>query len=1034
MPRPPRKCPRPRNCVHALVHEHAVAACLLGAMLGCVSLTPRAAAQVSAPAEGGPAVPAASLDAPFADPLLNLDAQLGALRVTSWEDGEARMLLLEGDASVKVGDYGFTGRSAVVRIEREGVDAGRVWHIAAYFDQARPMAGLGSVAAEGDGLLITSAIRGAVRLSNPGELRPVERAPDVPLIGEALERLAAHRQAVAGPGLSVPERAGTSEQALVRRERRRAEIAEQQRRLYEAAPGRAVVAAADEREPAASEVGGRGPGRSILPARGAVAYSMESWSAQVGEEETAVSLVGDVRVVFEDYRDGRVVTLRAQRVVLFIGNDGGSEARGAAYSLGQLDASGIHGIYLEDNAIISDGQYTVRAPRVYYDMARNRATLLDAVFYTFDAERQIPLYVRAEAVRQTSASDFRAEGARLTTSEFAVPHFSIGAGELTVSQYRADDGRTGAFFTATGTTLNLGRTPLFYWPYLAASAMETPLRGISAAHHSDNGVQVRTTWDMYALLGKPRPEGAEWVGRLDYLGDHGPAIGTRGEYNTRASLGEFEGYFLADDSGRDEFGGRIIDHADEQRGLALARHRAYLPNNFELSLEAAYVSDPTFLEEFYPDDAAVAKPYETAAYLKRQEGNTAFDVLATTRLSTFTEQLDVLQSDGYTVDRYPELSYRVVGGDLLDGRLSWFGQTSFSQLRLNAGDDAPEDRGFNAAQSAQFFGIAPDTSFNDRLDGLGLPSESVRRLDSRQEITMPMAAGAIDVTPYAVGRVTAYDTDFAEFNGGNDDQARLWGEVGLRVGTEFSRTDPGARSGILDLDGLRHIVEPTATFFVNGSTLDAADLPVYDRDVESLAEGSGVRLGVTNTWQTRRGGPGRQRSVDWITWRNDVVLRADDAEAAVEIPRHYDYRPEYSTGGDHYYTELLWMVTDTLGVAGQLTHSFEADSVAQWRVGAALDHTPRLSSFLAYEEIDVLSSRLLTYGFQYQLTMKYRVGFSQTLDFSQNNSRSIDLIVDRKLPRWTMRISVGYDEIDDESRVGVSFIPDGRIAGGPFMF
>ena len=53
--------------------------------------------------------------------------------------------------------------------------------------------------------------------------------------------------------------------------------------------------------------------------------------------------------------------------------------------------------------------------------------LLEAVIYSFDATRKLPLYMRAGAVRQTSAHSFDAQDVLLTTSEFAEPHFAIGA-------------------------------------------------------------------------------------------------------------------------------------------------------------------------------------------------------------------------------------------------------------------------------------------------------------------------------------------------------------------------------------------------------------------------------------------------------------------------------------------------------------------------------------------------------------------------------------------------------------------------------
>jgi hypothetical protein len=966
-------------------------------------------------------LPPARLSAPFADPLVDFDASVTAQRVTSWTDGDAPMLRLENDAVFRVGAYGFRADGGVVRVEFEDTDAGRVKHLAAYLVNARPLAGVGAINAEGGRLLVTASTTGGLKVDSPGSFEAVNTPPSDGLILEAKQRLARHRGQVEGPGLIVPDTGGLPPEEMIRRQRRRAQIAEAQRQLIDAPPGEALAAVPLEGE--ARDDAGRPS--SILPARGVLAYSMDAWSAQFGDDETTVSLTGDVRLVFEDHQQDRVVTLRAQQVVLFVANDDDGQPPTDAFGRGSIDAGNLRGVYLEDNAIVSDGQYTVRAPRMYYDLARNRATLLDAVFYTYDARRKIPLYVRAASVRQTSASDFTATDAKLTTSEFAVPHFSIGAGELTLRQYRTADGEVGQIFEARDSTLNLGQVPVFYWPYLSAYGRDTPLRSVNAGYSSRRGVDIETNWDLFALLGRPAPDDTSARLDLDYLGEHGPGVGVSGRYNRRDSLGSFRGYYLADDSGEDDVGGRVINQEDQQRGVALVRHRTYLPANYEVSLEGAYVSDPTFLEEFYPDDAASAKNYETSAYVKWAEGSQAVDALAVTDLSNFLEQLDALQSHGYSVDRYPEVTHRLIGGELLPG-LTWFSQTTFSQLRLVGGDDAPEDRGFNDAQAQRFFGINADVSFEDRLDQLGLPDFSVRRLDTRQELSLPMRSGPIDVTPYVVGRVTAYDEDFAGFNGGNDDQVRLWGEAGLRLGTEFSRADGSVRSRLFDVDGLRHLVAPSATLFLNGATLDPDDLPVYDPTVESLAEGAGIRLGVTNTWQTRRGGPGRQRTVDWITWRTDLVLRSDDADVETLLPRFYDYRPELARGGDHLSTELRWLVTDTLGLAGELTHSLESDRVAQWRLGSTLDHTPRLTSFLAYEAIDPLDSQLLSYGFNYRLTTKYRLGFRQTLDFADDDSRQIELLVDRKLPRWTMRVKVGFDEIDDESRISISLIPDGR--------
>jgi hypothetical protein len=979
-------------------------------------------------------VPPARAALPLSDPVMDLDVVVTADRVRHWMDGESRMLLLEEGVQFRMGTYGFKANRAVIRIERELSNFGRVWHLAVYLDQAEPLVETGPVQTESGQLLITATTRGGVTVDKPAVMERVEDAPRVPLIDQALQQLIALREARSRPGLAVPESLGLDEEALARRDRRRAELESQQRQVYQAttpapAPGSAPSQGNNPSPPDPQQATlSPPPEPTILPASGTVAYTMDSWAVQPGDDRTVVSLIGDVRLVFEDFRAGRVVSLKAEKVVLFLSDEADQPATGS----GDLDAGNVQGVYLEDNAIITDGDYTVRAPRVYYDLAMNKATLLDAVFFTYDIKRRVPLYVRAERVRQTSATDFRATNARLSTSEFAVPHFSVGAGEMRVSEYSPGDGRSGLVFDAKDTTFNLGNVPVFYWPRLAGYGDSIPLRSVRSDYSSENGVSVQTEWDMFALTGQPRPENTRWTGEIDYLGEHGPAIGTEVKYDDDRSLGNARGYLLLDDNGEDEIGGRLpVEQDGETRGYALAQHRSYLPGGIELSLEGSYVSDSTFLEEFFPEQAYEVQPYETSAYVKWQQTDAVVDALATTpRLTDFTPQLTRLQSYGYQVEKYPELSYRIIGRSLFDDIVTLYSQTSVSQLRIYAGDDTPGDRGFDATSSNRFFGIAPTTGFDDRLDGLNIPTTSVRRLDSRHEITMPLEAGAIDVTPYAVGRVTAYDDDFAEFNGGNDDTLRLFGEVGLRIGTEFSKSDSTVRSDILDLEGIRHIVRPSATLFVNGSTLNPDDLPVYDPDVEDLAQGSGARVGVTQTWQTRRGGPGRQRTVDWVTWKTDYVYRSSEADSDTVIARFYDYRPEYSRGGDHLYSELLWMVTDTLGLAGQITHSLESDRVEQWRVGSTLDHSPRLQSFLSYEEIAELDTRLLSYGFTYVLTPKYKIGAVQTWDFEGNESRNISLQMDRRLPRWTLRVFVSFDEIEDEQRVGIALVPEGSRGGG----
>jgi len=102
----------------------------------------------------------------------------------------------------------------------------------------------------------------------------------------------------------------------------------------------------------------------------------------------------------------------------------------------------------------------------------------------------------------------------------------------------------------------------------------------------------------------------------------------------------------------------------------------------------------------------------------------------------------------------------------------------------------------------------------------------------------------------------------------------------------------------------------------------------------------------------------------------------------------------------------------------------------QWRVGGTMQHSPRFSSFVRYDEIDLLESKLLTYGFSYILTTKYEVGFRQRMDFTRDESQSIAIWLERRLPKWRLRLVTSIDEIDDNESIGIVLIPEG-FGGGP---
>ncbi len=972
-----------------------------------------------------------------AQPIVLSDpALLSAAKATTWDDGGARYVLLETaqaderGAGVRVGAMRFSAERALVRVQRRGAAGAQRFDVAAVLDRAATegiaLDGEGawgdSVSAEAARLLVTATTRGGVTLE-VDSLQRRDGAVESSFVTSALQRLKRFDTAQAGtrsltdppPALTEAQRQKRDAVASAVRARRQRLI--DQAREQAGPPDELVADAARAAQPA--------PDLGVLPARGVVSFAPGSVVIDDRGDETVISLLDGVAVTFEDYATSRTVTLRARRAVLFVGK-GDEDAGDVEFSDGQLDAGDIRGVYLEDNAIITDGDYTVRAPRVYYDLRDNRAVLLEAVLFTYDLKRRVPLYLRADVLRQTAARSFEARDARFTTSDFHEPHVALGAGRIAVSQYETESGEVGQAVDASDITLRVGDAPVFYWPRFAGRGTDTPLRRAQAGYSNNDGATVETEWDLFALLGKEEPDGVRANLELDWLGEHGAGVGIDVDYQREDMFGRFDGYALLNDNGDDDLPQRAdIEQDGELRGYASLQHRQTLPNGIDLSLEAGYVSDETFLEEFFPGLAEEAKPLESSIYLNRQEEETQVTALLKADANDFVSQLAWLQTPGYTVDRLPEVAYNRVGTPILDGVATWYSQNSASVLRLNVGEDTPSDRGFNDAQALRTFGILADTSYEDAARAAGLPNDAVLRADSRQEVVVPLELGDVNITPFAVGRVTAYDDGFEEFNGGNDDSVRLWGQVGTRLSTELSRSYDDVSNAVLDVDGIRHIVEPNATVSFAESSIDPDELPVFDYDVESLAQGSLFRVGVNQTFQTRRGGPGRQRTVDWVQLNSYVAFATEDDLDAEPLGRSFDYRPEFTRGGDHFYTELLWQLSDAVGLAGEVTYDLEDDRVSQWRLGGEVRHSPRLTTYLSYEEIDHVDSALLTWGLNYQLTTKYRFGAYQTLDFSGNERRNLTLALERRLPRMRFLATASWDQLEDEQSFGFVLIPEG---------
>ncbi len=1017
------------------------------------------------------------------------EASFSAQRVWTWAEppetagsSPVMRLSMSGDVRVVLGSYEFSAKGATAWIQQlpdAGPEGTRTYQIFVYFDRVSTPSADAAFGVMADRLPVR-----AVLVTDAVELRAdrlEQTRPDSELVAQGEDALKEHLIAlIVGPTQTIPE------SRVVKRpgEARPAGVAPTEDAPEEAPPAqpedRAVAIAPDARaEPspdeervAQGEAAGSGEATSStsrraneslrpasmspadiddardavrsLPAQagsapitagsGVVTFATSGnpdISISKGESENVVIFPKPIVVQYTDRASGRSVQINADRAVVFL-------KPGPLTQLATVDAETVRGVYAEGGVMVigerptsrGSDRYMFRGPAVYYDLANDRAITLDATFWTYDSARGLPLYVRADAIRQESANEWRATDARVANTGFLNPQLSLGTSSITLKRRETADG-DGTYADAKNITGRIAGLPVAWWPRFRGDPTAIPIREIGLDGSSGSGGAIKTTWDAYALLGIDRPSGVDAEIGMDYYFERGPAFGTAVDWKTSAAKGRVDAYLVAHDTGEDTLkSGSKEDFDGQTRGMVLMEHRWQLSDSWTVLLEGAFISDETFIDGYFESLGESRREFATSVTARRLGPNSLLTFQGRGSLNDFIANEYLLQSQGYNVTKLPEAQYWRVADDLLPnlapGVAMYHSEWRIGRVGMQFSEPTAAELGYRSmSKSMRAFGTAPDVSFADTLEAAGLDESPVTRFDTRHEIETRIRAGAVTFEPFMVGRVTAYDDDFDEYSPGNDEQARLWGAAGVRASTSFQRVNNAADSSAFNVHRLRHIVEPSLTFWVSGTDVESSNLPIYDSQVEDLTNGTAMRLAVEQTWQTQRGGPGRWRSVDFLTFDAEYGVFSDDSDRKSPIRRFIDYRPEYSQPGEFFTLDSTWQATESVGLGGNMIYDLELNQPARESIGALVQHTPDLQSFFEIRYINVEDATLVSFGAAARITPKYTVGFNASYDTDENDFQRTSVTLFRTMQSLEIQANVGYNNITGETTGGLTIYPEG---------
>lgn len=723
-----------------------------------------------------------------------------------------------------------------------------------------------------------------------------------------------------------------------------------------------------------------------------------------------------------------------------------------------------------------EAERVIYADRMYYDVANRVGTVLGAEMLTPVPSYDGLLRLRAEVLQQRGEGRFFAQNAWITSSRLGSPRYRLQSSTVTYEenrQQRVDpvtglplvDPMTGQplveeerFITAQNNALFVGDLPVFWWPYMATDATEPTLYIRRARLRQDSifGTQALTDWNLYQLLGiRNRPDGTDWTLSLDYLSERGFGHGTTFNYVRPEGILDVTGsaagvidYWGIYDNGLDVLGRDRMNIPPEEdyRFRLFAQHRQMLAGGWEALAEVGWISDRNFLEQYFEREWDELKDMTTGLQLRRIDGNRSMVALANVQVNDFFT----------TTEWLPRLDHFWLGQSFGNDVFTWYEHSSVGYAQFNAGDRPPPPQDPGNKFRYLPWETVPGTDIGLDLDG--------ERLITRQEIDYPFQLGPLKLVPYALGELGHWGEDRT----GNDIQ-RAYGQTGVRASLPMWSVNPNVESVLWNVHGLAHKIEFEGEFFYADASEDLDQYPLYDPlDDDSIEQfrkrfvpntfaappGSispfpaiplrfderyyavrtnmqswvtapsmeiaedllGFRLGMKNRWQTKRGVPGRQRIIDWITLDMNLTLFPDEERF---FPT--DVTPESAGLFDY---DARWQVGDRLALLSSGLFDLFSGGLSMVNIGAFLDRPPKGGLYLGVRLLDgPIENTVLAASYTYRMSPKWVSAAGFSYDLTNDGNIGQNFSVTRIGESFLVSAGFTYDASRENWGVGFSIEP-----------
>ena len=451
---------------------------------------------------------------------------------------------------------------------------------------------------------------------------------------------------------------------------------------------------------------------------------------------------------------------------------------------------------------------------------------------------KLPLFAAGEQLHGDITNNiYYARNAFMTADDVTQPETRVRASHVKIVP--------GKYMEMWNAVLFVERVPVFYFPYyrrnIGPHANNWTFTAGDRTAYGPFMLNTYTWWLNDAVDGKLH---------LDYREKHGFGLGP----DVNLHLGQwgdasFQYYYTHDrDPNAGTNGLPNFGPAPENRQRVYLGWQATPATNLNLKALVNYQSDAYLEHDYFEGDYLQNPQPNTFIEANKYWSNWSLDALTTPQLNNFFDQ----------VERLPDVRLTGFRQQVLDTPVYYDSQSSIGYYQKYFADtNGPTPLAYAAA-----------------------------RADTYHQLLLPWVFfNWLNITPRVGGRLTYYSAESGP-GGTNSETYRSVFNTGIGASFKASQLWPGAKSSFWDVDGLRHIIEPSANYvFVPNPSRSPSQLPQFDsalpslgllpvqfpdyNNIDSVDSENVIRLGLHIALQTKRDGQ-VDTLLDWnlaIDWR-----------------------------------------------------------------------------------------------------------------------------------------------------------------------